>query len=76
MGHPNHPSAVLQPGKRGERPGIRGSRIGMADILGWRSTGMSHQEILSDFPELTEEDIRVVLAIAADREQGTIIAAG
>jgi uncharacterized protein (DUF433 family) len=44
-------------------------RIAVADVLGWLAAGMSHAEILSDFPELTEEDIRACLAFAADREQ-------
>ena len=41
----------------------------MSDVLGWLSTGMTHEEIRSDFPELTEEDIRACLAFAAERER-------
>jgi len=44
-------------------------RIAVADVLGWLAAGMSNQEILSDYPELTEEDIRACLAYAADRER-------
>ena len=44
-------------------------RITVADVLGWLSAGMSHAEILADFPELTETDIRACLAYAADRER-------
>jgi len=44
-------------------------RITVADVLGWLAAGMSHEEILGDFPELTEEDIRACLAYAADRER-------
>ena len=40
----------------------------MADVLGWLASGMTHAEILADFPELREEDIRACLAYAADRE--------
>ncbi|MBV9549869.1 MAG: DUF433 domain-containing protein [Alphaproteobacteria bacterium] len=58
-----------EPGKRGGRPCIRGMRIAVADILGWLAAGMSHAEILSDYPELTEKDIRAALAYAADRER-------
>lgn len=54
-----------EPGKRGGRPCIRGMRIAVADILGWLAFGMTHQEIVADFPELTEEDIRAALAYAA-----------
>ena len=53
----------------GGRPCIRGMRIAVYDVLGWLASGMSRQEILSDFPELTEEDIRACLAYAADRER-------
>jgi uncharacterized protein (DUF433 family) len=60
---------TIQPGKRGGRPCVRGMRIAVADVLGWLAAGMSHEEILSHFPELTEEDIRACLAYAADRER-------
>jgi uncharacterized protein (DUF433 family) len=60
---------TIEPGKRGGRPSIRGMRIAVADVLGWLASGMTHAEILSDYPELTEEDIRACLAYAADRER-------
>lgn len=63
-----------EPGKRGGRPCIRGMRIAVADILGWLAAGMSHADIISDYPELTEADIRAVLAYAADRERRTVTA--
>lgn len=44
-------------------------RISVADVLGWLAAGQSPAEIVSDFPELTEQDIRAVLAYAADRER-------
>jgi uncharacterized protein (DUF433 family) len=47
-------------------------RITVYDILGWLAAGMSHGEILEDFPELTEEDIRACLEFAADREHRLI----
>ena len=49
-------------------------RIAVADILGWLAAGMSHAEIIADFPELTEEDIRAALAHAADRERRIVTA--
>lgn len=58
-----------EPGKRGGRPCIRGMRIAVADVLGWLAAGMSHAEIIADYPELTEADIRAALAYAADRER-------
>ena len=49
-------------------------RIAVADVLGWLAAGMSHQQIIDDFPELTEEDIRACLAFAADRERRVVTA--
>lgn len=60
---------TIEPGKRGGRPCIRNMRISVADVLGWLAAGMTHAEIIDDFPELTEEDIRACLEYAADRER-------
>jgi uncharacterized protein (DUF433 family) len=65
---------TLEPGKRGGKPCIRGMRITVADVLGWLSAGMSHDEIREDYPEMTEEDIRACLAYAADRERRLVVA--
>jgi len=59
---------TLEPGKRGGRPCIRGLRISVYDVLSMLSGGMSQQEVIDDFPELTKEDILAVLSYAADRE--------
>jgi uncharacterized protein (DUF433 family) len=59
---------TIEPGKRGGKPCIRGMRITVTDILGWLASGMTVQEILSDFNELTEDDIYAALSYAADRE--------
>ena len=64
----------IEPGKRGGRPCIRHMRIAVADVLGWLAAGQSHEQILEDFPELTEEDIRACLAYAADRERRLVTA--
>ena len=45
---------------------IRRMRITVYDVLGWLAAGMSHAEILDDFPELTEGDIRACLEFVAD----------
>jgi uncharacterized protein (DUF433 family) len=50
-------------------------RIAVAGVLGWLAAGQSHQQILEDFPELTEEDILACLAYADDRERRLINAA-
>ena len=65
---------TIEPGKRGGKPCIRRMRITVYDVLGWLAAGMSHQEIMDDFPELTETDILACLAFAADRERHLIIA--
>ena len=59
---------TLEPGKRGGRPCIRGLRLTVYDVLSMLSSGMSEKDILDDFPELTPDDIKAVLAYAADRE--------
>lgn len=66
---------TIEPGKRGGRPCVRGLRIAVADVLGWLAAGMSHQQILADYPELTEADIRACLAYAADRERRIVVTA-
>ena len=66
---------TMEPGKRGGRPCVRGMRITVADVLGWLAAGMSHDQILAEYPELTEGDIRACLAYAADRERRVITAA-
>ena len=60
---------TIEPGKRGGKPCIRGMRITVYDVLGYLAAGMTHQEILADFPYLTEQDILACLAFAADREK-------
>jgi uncharacterized protein (DUF433 family) len=59
---------TIEPGKRGGKPCIRGMRITVSDILGWLAAGMTVQDILNDFDELTEKDIYAALSYAADRE--------
>ena len=72
----NYQSIIsIEAGKRGGRPCIRHMRIAVADVLGWLAAGMSHQQILGDYPELTEDDIRACLAYAADRERRVLTAA-
>lgn len=66
----------MDPRKRGGRPTVRGLRITVYDVLSYLATGMSHEQILDDFPYLTEEDILACLAYAADRERRTLAASG
>lgn len=60
---------TIEPGKRSGKPCIRGMRITVADVLDCLAGGMSYEDVLSDFPELTLEDIRACLAFAADCER-------
>ncbi len=55
--------------KRFGKPCIRNTRISVADVLGWLGSGMSFEDIISDFPELTKEDIKASLLFASDRER-------
>lgn len=72
----NYQSIItIEPGKRGGRPCIRRMRITVADVLGWLAMVMPHQAIISDYPELTENDILACLAHAADRERRLLTAA-
>lgn len=56
------------PGKRGGKPCLKGMRITVYDVLEWMASGMSQQDILEDYPELSLEHISACLAFAADRE--------
>jgi uncharacterized protein (DUF433 family) len=60
---------TIEPDKRGGQPCIRGLRMTVQDVLEYLASGMSSDEILADFPDLTAEDIRACLAFAADRER-------
>ena len=60
---------TMEPGKRGGKPCIRGLRITVYEVLEYLASGMSQEEIIRDFPDLTIEDIRACLAFAADRER-------
>jgi uncharacterized protein (DUF433 family) len=73
MSVPYQSIITLEPGKRSGKPCIRGLRITVYDVLSYLAAGMSHQEILDDFPALREEDILACLSYAADRERRTLI---
>ena len=57
----------IEPGKRGGRPCVRGTRISVYNIAGWFAAGMSEEEIAEDFPELATEDVRAAMAYLAQR---------
>lgn len=65
---------TIEKGKKGGQPVIRGMRITVHDVLQWLASGMSTQEIIKDYPELTEKDIKAALQFAADREKNSFYA--
>ena len=65
---------TINPEKRFGKPCVRNTRISVFDVLGWLASGMSREEILEDFPELTQDDISACLAYAADKERKIRIA--
>ena len=59
---------TIEPGKRSGKPCIRGMRITVYDVLFYLASGMTYEEVLNDFPYLTQEDILACLSYAAVRE--------
>ena len=59
---------TINPAVRSGKPVVRGTRITVSDVLEYLAGGMTPDEILADFPDLDAEDIRAVLAYAAQRE--------
>jgi len=65
----------INPNIRFGKPCIKNTRIAVGDILGWLAAGMTNDEIIEDFPELSIEAIRAALAFAANREESVKILA-
>ena len=63
---------VVDPAVRFGKPCVRGTRMSVGDILGYLAGGMSEDQILADFPQLTRDDVRACLAYAAERERRTL----
>ena len=70
-----HNYITIEAGKRSGKPSVRGMRITVSDVLTWLSQGMSYDEILQDYPELTKDDILACLSYAADSERKAQVAA-
>ncbi len=66
---------TIEPGKCGGRPCIRGLRIRVKDVLGLLAAGASHQEILSDYPDLEDADILAALSYAAEQSDHLVLRA-
>ena len=65
------PSPLISctPGVRSGKPCVAGTRITVSDVLEYLASGMSQDEMLSDFPDLRPEHIQAVLRYAAEREK-------
>lgn len=63
---------TLEPGKKSGKPCVRGLRITVQDVLGWLAMGMTPEDIVADYPELTRDDVMACLAYAADREKHAV----
>lgn len=60
---------TIDPARRSGKACVRNLRITVYDVLEYLASGMTYAEILSDFPDLTKEDILACLAFAADQER-------
>ena len=67
---------VVDPEVRFGKPTVRGTRITVGDVLSYLAGGMSEDEILADFPQLSREDLRACLAFAAERERRLVSVPG
>ncbi len=68
-----HRLITIDPERRSGKPCIRDTRMTVGDVLGYLASGMSHKEILEEFPNINEDDIRACLAFAADRENRIVV---
>ena len=64
-----HSIIKISPDKRFGKPCIRNTRITVFDVLGWLASGMTDDQIIADYPELTKEDVSACLYYAAERER-------
>lgn len=65
----------ITPGKRSGKPCIKQTRITVYDVLGWLAQGMTQEEIILDYPELTMEHVQACLSYAAQREHHLVTVA-
>ena len=64
---------IANPEILGGKPVIEGTRISVEHVLGLLANGMSNEEIIADYPILSEESIRAVLGYAARALQNDIV---
>jgi uncharacterized protein (DUF433 family) len=59
----------VRSGVRSDKPVFVGTRITVYDVLEYLAAGMTTEQIVADFPELTEANVRAALQFAANRER-------
>lgn len=64
----------VDPAVRFGKPVIKGTRITVYDVLQWLASGMSHEQIIADFPQINEKQILACLAYAANKERDIKVA--
>ena len=60
---------TIDPNKRGGKPCVRGLRITVYEILDYLASDMTEEEILEDFPDLTNADLKACIAFSAEDER-------
>jgi uncharacterized protein (DUF433 family) len=63
---------TVDQGVRFGKPCVRGTRITVGDVLSQLAAGMTEDQIVAEFNQLTREDIRACLAYAAERERRSV----
>jgi uncharacterized protein (DUF433 family) len=64
---------VVDPAIRFGKPSVRGARITVGEVLGFLAAGGNEAELITDFPQLTHEDIPACLGFAAERERRLLV---
>ena len=60
---------TIDPAVRFGKPCVRGTRITVGDVLDYLAAGLTQEQLLAGFPQLTADDVRACLAYAAERER-------
>lgn len=67
-----HKIITMEPWKRSGKPCMRGMRVTVSDVLDYLASGLTPDQVVSELPYLTLEDVQACLAFAADRERRLI----
>ena len=69
MQFPDIHRITLNPNVMVGKPRIRGMRVTVGTLTGLLASGMTHKELLTEYPYLEEADIRAALMYASWRSQ-------